>query len=165
MNRQELREVLGVDPHDDLSDTELLEAVLGNLLYRVDVNAPEGSGWTRESLYRLFSIKTDVLKVDGEYTPGILKDVEDATQDFMDVDVDVTAVLVSPNLRGHGEMILDVVDKRKFEQERQHRFDHAVRLWQMEFQYLEDLKSELKEDSYASRMKALERRKPVLEKS
>lgn len=165
MNRRELKEVLGVDPHDDLSDTELLEAVLESLLYRVDVNAPDESGWTRESLYRLFSLKTDVLKVDGEYTPEILKNVEESLRDFMDVDVDVTAVLVSPNLRGHGEMILDVVEKRKFEQERQHRFDCATRLWEKEVQDLEDMKSELKEGAYESRMESLGRRKPVLEKS
>lgn len=169
MNRTELREILGCKIRDGLddppADTQILEAVLEKLRYRVDVNAPDESGWSRESITRLFSITADVLKVDGEYIPRIMEDVEEAQRDFMDVEVSVTLCLSNTALQAHGEVILDAVENRKIEQQRQQQFNANIRLWTKEVQDLEAMKSELKEGAYESRKSALERRKPVLEKS
>lgn len=117
MNRAELLEVLGISPQDDLSDTQLLNTVLENLVYRVDVHAPDGDGWGVAS--HLLSITTDALMSNGEYTPSVLNAVEKAKEGYMEVEVSVCTVLRDPASQGHSQKIYDALEKRALQRQRQ----------------------------------------------
>lgn len=157
MQKAQLVAELGFDPCDDPTDSEILDAVLESLRYRLEIHKTSGCRGHYTDGDEVVEAPY-IWGTDGNLNPQVMSSLVEALDAWDRVSVEVSLTLQARAVSN--EDVMTEARNSFLAANKEKEFEKARESWERKLRSLQAQESELKESVYAARLDKLMSEKP-----